>query len=453
MPDLPQIFAQPNTPYQGHIPQTTPNTYGANVFHTLGELADAMIQKQKPIDAARQSSIYDIGVQDLKNKLAADPDPNTWRQKFMQGEQELRKTLLDAIPDADVQKVLNIHADRQYGTNVNQVTELQIKASHAKQLGDIEQVGQTLAMTAGLSDDPAIRASATNTYNSLVTTAGAPSSVGGKSVPASLLPKEVEDKKQKFQLDMLRNRAKFLAEDNPWKLQAEYGRGDYQALPLDEQSRVLEGIRIGINNKESAKDKMAGRIHDVVKRTAEAQANFGLLSDAFLNAAMSGLDPYVKPEEGRALKAINDNPPTGEGSNNVRAIMSDYYSQPRSTQNIENARKRLNALQADLGRPNPLIMKANNELQSDQSVVENIDVQKQNHAITAAKDTYDATKPPMPSFLNNLLGNQDARNKAKIADAIRKGQDPKAAIEKGSKEQKRTLDSISNSNKKVMEIE
>jgi hypothetical protein len=166
----------------------------AEIFHTLAELASDIAQKQKPIDAARQQSEYDIKVDDLKNSLAAEADPNTWRDKFMQQEQVIRKDMLGQITDGDVQKALIIHADRQYGNNVRNVTEAQIKASHAKQLGDIESVGATLQIQAAQTDDPQVRASAINTYRSLISTAAQTTTVGGRPVPASITPKAAEDR-------------------------------------------------------------------------------------------------------------------------------------------------------------------------------------------------------------------------------------------------------------------
>jgi hypothetical protein len=449
MGSLPRYFAEPNLPSLS-LPKQQ-DVWGP-VFGEMAGLAHAMIQKQKPIDAARYSSEYDIAMEDIKNQVEAEGDPNTMRDRFMEKEREKRTEILGQVADAETQRAITEHADRRYGPNVINVTERQIKSSHATQMGQIAVVGKTLAKQAGETDDPTVRASAIGTYNAMVASASSTTMIANRMVPASISVKDAEKMKADFLLDVLRDRSKFLGEVNPYKLREEYRNGVYKSLPLDEQAGVLERVRVGQSNTEAVTDKNAANISDVLMREAEARANFGLLSDRFLNSVMSNLEPYMKPSEGRRLKAINDNPPTGDGSDNVRSIMSEYYlSGGRTQPAIDKARRALNALQGRMERPNPLIMKAANELQSDQTAVENLDAARMNRQINAAHDEYDAVSPPTLPFLRNIIPNKRQQDLGKIDSTIRKGGDPAPLIKQKAGENKAKSEATPQKYKDVME--
>ena len=452
MPDLPRIFAQPGTAYQRHIPESTPETYGAGLFHTLGQLADAMIEKQKPIDAAMASSEYDIKMNDAINSLPADSDPNVWRQTIMQKEQEIRQELTQKYTNTDVQKALALHADRNYANNINHVSELQIKASHAKQMDDIATVGATLAKTAGESDDPNVRLSATNTYNSLLNAAAATTTIEGRPVPASINTKAAEELRQNFQKDVLRNRAKFLAESDPYKLKQEIANGVYKNLPMDEEAQVMSAARIGVNNAEAATEKNAAKNREVILKASEAQANFGKLDENFIQNAMQGNDPYLTPADGRHLKELNDNPPgtTAGDDASVRAIMEDYHAGSSSFKRILDARAQLNHLRKQQVGPNKILDKALDELQTDERTMLGIDASAQNRRMQAAHDEYDAANAPNLPFLNRLIPDKSKQDKAKIDNAIRKGQDYSPLIKRQADQNKSRVESIPQKYKDVM---
>ena len=160
------------------MPRTNPNAYGAQVFGTLAEITAAMRDKQKPIDAAKQISDYNIAVNDLKNEVQADPDPNNWRQEFVKREAQLRQSMLDQISDSGVKEAFSLQTARSYDTHINDISEKGIRASHDKQRAEVLTVGDTLAQLAADATDPRARESFINTYNSMVRASASPTTVG-----------------------------------------------------------------------------------------------------------------------------------------------------------------------------------------------------------------------------------------------------------------------------------
>lgn len=449
MADLPRIFARSEIPQVG-LPRTTAEAHGAAIGRGLAELGAAMVEKQKPIDAAKQTSEYEIAVADLKNEIQAEPDPNKWREQFIAKEGELRQKMLGEMGDPRVKDALLLHINRNLGRHVIDLNEKSIKASHAKQLGDIQTVGETLARQAAETQDEGLRSSYVNTFNAMISAATTPTAVGGRAVPGALTPKQGEEQKQKFQRDILKGRFTALALSNPSLAIAEHNRGAYQALDPDDRARILEQARRKIDFDDRQKDQQVRKLGDLVEREAAAQANFGTLNESWLMNALSGNDPYITPDKARTLKHINDNPPTGEGGQQVRAIMQEYHSGPSSFGRINATRRQLTALMRNQNSPNPLLDKALNELQTDERTMTGIEASRVNREIQAAQDEYTANTPPLP-FNFPLFQNQQKQDRAKIGVEIRKGGDPKTIIDRKKNEAQGRANAIPERNKKVLD--
>jgi len=197
-----------------------------------------------------------------------------------------------------------------------------------------------------------------------------------------------------------------------------------------------------------------------VKNAADARANFGLLSEDWLNNALAGNDPMVDPDTARTLKRINDSPPTGAGSDQVKAIESEYKLKPRTLRNIDEARAKLRHLQQQLGRPNTDITKFANELQSDQTAMENQaisrdanEIQRENRVIGNMQNEYTAWSQTLVGPMKQFFGNQDAQNKAKIKSIFRT-EGPEAAqkfLESKVKQREQEVKKIPDKNRRVMD--
>jgi len=443
MPELPRYFAQPGLPSL-RLPEKQ-DVWGP-VFGAMAQLTEAMREKQLPIDAARNASAYDVAMEDLKNEVQAEPDPNNWRDVFIRRETELRKGMLESVADPRVRNALSLHVERNLGRHIIDVSDRGIKASHVKQLEGILTVGNALALQAAQSSDESIRQGAVNTYNAMIASASQPTIISGRAVPGAIDAKQATLLREKFQVDVLKNRMEMLAlSQDPldqMKLTNENLQGVYSRVPPDDRARMLERSR---THQESLIAKIE-RDKNEVKRLVHAEwsgrANYGLLSNTELDRALKNEHPFISPDQARTLKSINDNPPTGQGSDAVRAIVQEYHSGPSTFERIKGARARLNALTTDLGKANPLVDKALNELQTDERTMTGIEASRVNRDIKAAQDEYDANTPKQPAFMDKLFGNQRQQDKAKIAEAVRKGQNPKDVVKQKNQEQKNRAEGV-----------
>jgi len=121
----------------------------------------------------------------------------------------------------------------------------------------------------------------------------------------------------------------------------------------------------------------------------------------------------------------------------------------------------LRHLQQQLGRPNADITKFANELQGDQTAMENQsisrdanEIQRENRVIRNMQTEYDAFKQQLPPSLQRLFGNQDSQNKAKI-ETIFRTQGPEAArkyLESVTKQQQQKVEQIPERNRGVIDL-
>lgn len=265
MADLPRIFARPELPEVG-LPRTHPDAYGAQLFHTLAEVGAAMREKQKPIDAAKHASEYDVAMDDLKNEIQADPDPNNWREIFTTKEATIREKMLEGISDPATKEAFTFHVQRSLGRHIIDVSDRGIKASHAKQLGDMEIVGATLARQAAETQDEGLRSSYINTFNAMINAAATPSAIGGRAVPSTLTPKAAEAAKQKFERDVLENRASLSLEADPSSFLRSVKSDEWKMLDPDKRRALVrsanEAISASItlyNREQKIKEEQADR--------------------------------------------------------------------------------------------------------------------------------------------------------------------------------------------------
>lgn len=203
----------------------------------------------------------------------------------------------------------------------------------------------------------------------------------------------------------------------------------YARLDLDTKLKLSEQARKVIEDQERQQDKVTKEVTDVAMRALQAAANRGAIDPGDMQDLLAGQNPYVTPQQARSLNEVNSNPPSAGagGGTSVQALTAEYYLKPRSLAHINATRAKLSALQAQLGRPDPLINKLANELQSDQTTLENQgisreanQIQRENRGIRNLQNEYDAEKKDVPKVLQNLFGNHDAQNKAKIESEYRR---------------------------------
>jgi len=248
MPDLPQIFAQPNTPYQGHIPQTTPETYGANVFATLGQVTEAMKQKQLPIEAAQLESQYNIRANDLKNKIMAEnPDPLTWRDLFQAQEPGLRQEIANSASSNDAKAVFSLQAARTYDNHIIDISTAGIKMAHATQELGVKTELADLAKRYGAAQNDKERGELMQKAAGMLLSSATPSNVGGHVVPSTYTQEQITALHQEFLKTADKERVGWMAVNQPQQL--------VDLLKDPKQFTTLDA---------TARHEAAGRAHEVM---------------------------------------------------------------------------------------------------------------------------------------------------------------------------------------------
>ena len=435
MADLPRLFASPNIPFSGPLAQTTPRDFGAGVFHTIAQLADTALARQKPIDAAKASSEYDILMDDAINALPANADLNTWRDEIIQKDKEIRQTLGARYNDKDTQDVFNLHADRRFGENVRRVSGLQVQAAHGKQVADIETLRSMLSRRVAETDDPMEQDAARRIFQATINTASTPTMVAGRPVPPTLSPKQAEQEMTKFNVQALEEYATLVTRGNPQGIFTD-DRIKNRLAPLG-NARILEiesKARTEIQKEESRTDSITNKNKKLVYDAAYSAANFNRLDPVWLNDALAGNNPLVRPSEARTLKEVNE----GSGDSGrlaaADAIWDEYTAGGRNMASLNRTRAKLNQLSKELGAPNKWILKYKDELQSDQTTLENQGISREANAIAAEnrqishlKTDYDAWVQSNP-ILNSIMGNMAVHEKAQIESIYRK--EGKQAAEK-----------------------
>jgi hypothetical protein len=265
---------------------------------------------------------------------------------------------------------------------------------------------------------------------------------------------------QAWEKKVILKRANVQIRDNATAFLVDQAAGKYPEFDEDTAGKLGEKARKQLEDMERVGERTTKKIKDGVDATWSAQANFGQLDPAELDKALKNQHPYISPDRARALKAINENPPSGKGNQAAMTTWSQYLSNARSLKSISTARAELNRIQADIGEPNDYIMKKLNELQSDQTTLENQGISRDANAIAAQgreikniQTGYEADRTPVPPFVERLMGNRTAQDRARIDAEYRKN--GKEAAEKLSKTLatgvKNRVESVPQKMKDVME--
>lgn len=439
-------------------PEASPRDFGAGIGTALvglGEELQGLQETAKPIEAAKAASEYDIWAEDKKNEIETLEDPNTWHSTFLKEEAQFYKQQGESIESTAVKGANELHRTKALPRHMKDLNDRAMKRTKDKQKADLEVTSSVLAKQAAQTDDPELRSSYMSTFNAMIAGASQPTAIGGRPVPGALTAEEAATRREKWNVDVLKNRMEMLAvSQNPadfTKLNNEHASGAYNIVPGDERARILERGRTHQEALYNSVERQKNVAKEIANNDASAQANFGLLSDDWLRRAMNNENPLIGPVRAKELKSVNDNPPGAEGNDSVRAIMTKYALGDPTLDRIRTARRELNSLQGQSGRSSEALKDAGLKLQSDERGLESINVQRSNQRVTAATEIYDATKPIIP-FSSPMFQNMEKRDRASVRNKAREGMDPKAAAETKVKQSQERLNNIPERQKKVLEL-
>ncbi len=402
-------------------------------FENIGKAADlfagvidSMRQQEDALWLAKGQSDYLTGLDTLKDEIASqEPDPLKRLETFPKREQQLRQEIEKQAPSGEAKAAFKIRTEVLGARSAIQYKADTLRAWNDQRLANLETLSQDLGTREIAAADPVDAATQRATFEGAVNAL----TVG----PHPGLSKEKAVKIiEKHDLSVLNQRADAMILTNAPTFLEAADSGQFERLGAAEVLKKRETARKKMEQDEARQEKVFKRVQDIAENFWSAQANQGKLSAAAIEDALAGNNPHITPDKARQYKTINDNPPTGAGGDSVQAIMSEYYLGERSLPRIRATRAKLQSLQAQLGRANPLISKAANELQSDQTTMENQaisrdanEIAKQNREIGNLKTTYDAWVDQNP-IIKKTIGNVAERDKARIADTYKR-QGPEAA--------------------------
>ena len=388
--------------------------------------------QQDEIDLKLQAVNLDTRLDELKEEIKAEPDFAQRDKLYQDKASEYLATTSAEIQSPRVRQRLASYFSVKFPREA-----LKTKVENQKEWG-FSRVAQTAALGDVIADkiistaDPQEAAKYRAMYSGQLEAL----STGPYS---PLRPDQAQNMMQAWENKVTLKRADAQIRLNPTAFLVDQAAGKYPEFDLDTSIKLGEKARKQLEDQDKANERLIQKNRASVLDAANAKANFGQLDPVWLTDALAGkMGPLITAADARALKNTNDNPPTGKGNQAAMTIWSQYVGGGRDLRRINKARAELNKLQADIGEPNKYIMDKLNELQSDQTTLENQGssrdanaIAAQNREISNLQNTYEADKQTVPPFIERLMGNRTTQDKAKIkAEYQRNG---KEAAEKLSK--------------------
>jgi hypothetical protein len=380
----------------------------------LGNVLEQAQLQQDELDTKRQAVMLDTKLDELKQEVRAEPDYGKRESLYQTKAAEYMAQVSSAIESGRVKKGINQYYQLQFPKELLKFRSENQKEWGLDRVAQAESLGDILAEKIVNTDDPREEQKYKQLFNAQIEQLST-----GPYAPLNKL--QAERKIKEFETKSLELLATKIVRGNPDAMHKPEILN--RLAPLGE-AKLLEWqskARKASEEIDNSNERVIRKNKAVVKDAAEAQANFGKLDPAWLDNAMAGNNPLISPADARHLKSVNDNPPTGGGGGAAAVIWDQYLSGPRTLPRIERARAELNRLSKELGSPSKDILKYKNELQTDQTTIENQgiaresnQIQRENRAVRDAQTVFDATEIPQPKVIERIFGNQDKRNRALI---------------------------------------
>lgn len=373
---------------------------------------------------------YKTRLGEARLALEEDPDYLSHEQKFTKIEAQVRGELMKRSRSGVVQRALTSHVQKTFPEELIEVRRGARKLGIESELATLDREEDTFSRQAAEAPTPQARDDITNLYEGLLARA---------RDRRFLSPTQYEQKRQSFQHKTLERNMDFLRRTDRSHLRQMDREGAFSVLDPIKRLKILEAARADEDREDTRNDRAFNDAQDAVEREVSALANQGLWPDADIEAALQGKDPFITPDKARQLKTINENPVTGEGSLQIRAVMQEYHGGPSTLGRIAATRKELNRAALELGRPNPIIDKALNELQTDERTMRGVQAQELSAGIKFAEDEVKSRSDlVLPGRLGTIQKNKQASELAELRNTIRRmmqrGISPSEAARKAADE-------------------
>jgi predicted transcriptional regulator len=383
-------------------------------LNVLAEGLQYSQQQQDEIDLKLQAVKLDTRLDQLKEEIKAEPDFAQRDKLYAEKASEYLANTSAEIQSPRVRNQLASYYSIKFPREAFKTRVDNQKEWGFSRVAQTDMLGDVIADKIISTTDPQEAAKYRAMYNGQLEALST-----GPFAP--LNADQAQNKMAAWEKKVVAKRADAQRRNNPTAFLVDLAAGKYPELDLDMSLKMGQQARDQLDDMEKITERNTKKIKDAVDDEWSAQANFGQLDPVQLNDALAGKHPYISPDRARVLKGINENPPTGNGNQAAMTTWSQYLSSGRDLQRIAKTRAELNRIQADIGAPNKYIMDRLNELQSDQTTMENQaisrqanDIAAQNRGIASEINQYRADIAPVPAFVERLRPNTTAQDEAKI---------------------------------------
>jgi len=384
MPRIPIVSAQQG-PGVLNLPQIQRQTGFEEVSQFGQQLAsiDAKIRAQQDdIDLYRNLTETEAELKKSRLDLSADTDYETQPERFAKYSREVMYKKLDSIKSPAVAATYQAHAERLIAeANVHVQTDSMKKIVERQHVERV-QLGEQTAQRWADAETPEKRTLIEQNFSGLVQR-------------GSSDPKE----QAKLQTGMLEHAMEYLRLTDRQRLRDLHSQGKFSTVDPLKQAKVLREARQDDEHDQNIQQENFNRAKQVYLQGLWSQANLGLLPQSRIEEMKKGFDPFVDPKSVNDLEERNLNPIAGEGAQQVKVVMYEYYKGQATPARIQETRQKLLALEREGVSTGP-ISKALHEIMSVESARSNAALQA---GFDAIKREFAAEETPfMPGRIGQM---------------------------------------------------
>jgi len=452
MPQIPIIVNRARIEGQ-QMPSAGPDYFGAGIGRELERSAQVFQNIQDGYDAAEGAKLIGEGtagldgvLMDAKTKIS---DPEEYKSFTDSKIADVYGATLEKAPNERVRRAVEAKLADNKGVAEKQAQFGYFEKKRDVARGDMDIAFDQMSKAAAAAPDEQTRNSTYRTFAGLL---------GTMKASNYLTSEQVAEKSLQFDKSVLTARANALMKGDANAFLAAADAGEFDRLGGDVVLKFREGARLKLEQDERRTDAATRKIKEASEQDWYSRLAQDQLTDSEIETAIKGEHPYITPQKAIEFKNKKESGTAliGGDSTGVKAIMEEYYSGPSSFKRISQARAALQAFRSGSNSSNPLVSKAFNELQADERQMigigmsqANFATAQTNQAITAAKESYEGNVPATGiPFLDKLR----TQNKAKVGEAVRRGQDPTPLIKGNADRQKARIDAIPPQRTKVLDL-
>jgi len=458
MPKLPRVISTQQAgvlQLPRNVPVATAEDLGAGAFQeltafggTLAKIANKLQDTNDDLEITRMRGQYDLQIAELEESVQKESldtplnQADIFRQRAIEIGNTIKATSGRTAVQATFQKYINVTLP----AGIIQAKSNALKIWTSQQIEELNaSEARTRKLAAGASNEPAVVEILLQDQADLA----------ARMAERGVIDfDDLEKRDRLLRENVLKDQMDFLRRTDPTELRRLDREGAFNTVEINDRLAILEGARKDEQAAQRRADEAIAEATELAEWDWSAMANLQLLPQVMIDEALAGHHPLISPDKARQYQAVQDNPPSGQGTLNIRAVMQEYHLMPSTIASITAARLKLQKLGREMERPNKALSDAADELQTDLRTMRSIRAAEVSAGIRAAKDIYIKDAPAVfpVGRLKALQENLRKKDLSEINTLIRGGMDPLKATEQVLGKRKSETDQMPTKHKKVLEL-